>query len=314
MTLSVIEHAAKITLSPTNDELRKYLHYQEANKIIPASAVADEAEKLFFSGKENIPGLRLPWEELDDKVRITPGTLAIWSGWSHHGKTQMLKQSMLAAIQQGQRVCIASMEEPVMGIYRDLLEMASFSRNPTRAAEFRNFCDGKLWFYDQQDVVPAEKMRAVIRYCVMEKKVTQFVVDSLMMINTKANDKFADQVDFVRDLKVLAKDTKTTIHLVAHNKKPQGKASEVDSGDIHMISGGFEIGAIADYVFSVWRNKKPRPERSPGDVDAKLTVEKQRGIYNWIGDFGLNFHTGSRQFVRGIEAMTFWDAPTHAEF
>lgn len=307
--LSIIEQAEKITLNPTNEELRKYLHWQEANRIIPATVVADQAEKLFFQGKENVPGLRLPWEELADKVRITLGTLAIWSGWAHHGKSQMLKQIMLSAIQQGGKVCIASMEEPVIGIYHDLLgiALASPNRVAERAKEFRHFCDGKLWFYDQQDVVPAEKMRAVIRYCAVEKKITHFVIDSLMMINTKANDKFADQVDFVRDLKILAKDTQITIHLVAHNKKPQGKGTDIDSGDIHMISGGFEIGAIADYVFSVWRNKKPIPERVKGDVDAKLTVEKQRGAHNWIGDFGLNFHHQSRQFVRGNEAMKFWE-------
>ncbi len=305
MTLAIIENAAKITLKPSNEELRKYLHWQEANRIIPASSLVEEAKKMLARGVENLPGLRLPWAELKDKVRITPGTLAIWSGWSHHGKTQMVKQAMLCAIHQGEKVCIASMEEPVIGIYLDLLEIAG-----NRAQEFRRFADGTLWFYDQQDVVPAEKMRAVIRYCAAEKGITQFVVDSLMMINTKANDKFADQVDFVRDLKILAKDTKTTIHLVAHNKKPQGKASEVDSGDIHMISGGFEIGAIADYVFSVWRNKKQAGARGPGEVDAKLTVEKQRGQYNWIGDFGLNFHHKTRQFVRGSEAMTFWDEST----
>ena len=147
---------------------------------------------------------------------------------------------------------------------------------------------------------------------------TQFVVDSLMLVSlAKGYDKFSGQSEFVAELKAIAKETGCTIHLVAHNKKPQGKASEDESGGIHDIAGGHEIASMADYVFSVWRNKRTVADRRDGDrsaslrvlpeSDAKLVVEKQRGQFNWIGTFPLDFHVGSRQYVRGYEAMKFWE-------
>jgi twinkle protein len=304
-------------LTVSEEELKRYLNFPDAVRIVPAEALLDSAKNRIAFGVGNVAGVCLPWEELKNDVRITPGTLAVWSGLTHHGKSQMLKQVMLAAIQQGEKVCIASFEEEIENQFFDMGCMAVASQDPRllQMEEFADFARGRLWFYDHQGKCDSQRMEQVIRYCAAERGVTQFVIDSLMLISVGKNyDKFAGYVDFVSDLKIIASDTKCTIHLVAHNKKPQLKAGETAAGSIYDISGAHEIGSMADYVLSVWRNKTPLSERAPTERDAKLTVEKQRGRLNWIGSFSLNFHTGSRQFIRGIEAMTFWDKPTHAEF
>jgi twinkle protein len=307
----------ELDLKISDKDLLAYVNFPDASRVVAAESLIDEAKKRIAFGSEFVPGLRLPWDELAGDVRITPHTLAIWSGWSHHGKSQMLKQVMLSAIQQGDLVCIASFEEEIFPLFFNMAKMALGTQAPDLAgvAEFGKFAKQKLWFYDHLGFCSAERILQLIRFCADQKKVTQFVIDSLMLISvSKSFDKFSGYVDFVAQLKAIAKESGCTIHLVAHNKKPQGKVSETESGNIHDIAGAHEIGSIADYVFSVWRNKSEPSKREAGEWDAKLTIEKQRGEYNWIGAFPLNFHAASRQFVRGNQAMTFWADDDHVEF
>lgn len=294
----------------TDEDLQRYLDFPDSTRIIAAESLVERAKQQLAFGIGTTPGLRLPWPEIESDVRITPGTLAVWSGLTHHGKSQMLKQVMLGAISQDEKVCFASLEENVLQLFLNMGQMGCGTQEPSlrQFMGFVDFCVKKLWFYDHEGIISGKRMGQVIRWCAAEKGVTQFVVDSLMLVSVaKGYDKFSGHVDFVAELKAIAKETGCTIHLVAHNKKPQGKASEAESGGIHDISGGHEIGSMADYVFSVWRNKKLAGERGTGERDAKLIVEKQRGQFNWIGTFPLDFHFTSRQFVRGYEPMKFWE-------
>jgi twinkle protein len=155
---------------------------------------------------------------------VIPGKLAVWAGWTHHGKTQMLKQVMLHAIRQSERPLIASMEEEVLEVWEDLGKMACGREDPT-VREAKKFCEyvrGKLWLYDQQGRISPRKMVAVIRYAAAELKITQAVVDSLMMLAVDRDD-YDAQARFVGDLKAAAKDTGVTVHLVAHMRKRDGK-------------------------------------------------------------------------------------------
>ncbi|HZQ44458.1 MAG TPA: hypothetical protein VFA99_14480, partial [Acidobacteriaceae bacterium] len=110
------------------------------------------------------------------------------------------------------------------------------------------------------------------------------------------------QARFVAELHATAKDTGTTIHLVAHMRKRDGKGGDEAPGTIHDVAGGHEIGSIADYVFLPWRDKRPNAQ-----PPCQLKVEKQRGRINWLGTIKLNFHAMSRQFVEDVHPMRFWD-------
>jgi hypothetical protein len=85
-------------------------------------------------------------------VRIRPGKVAVWAGWTHHGKTAMLKQLMLYGIQHGEKPLIASMEEEVLDVWEDLGKMACGREDPSirEAKRFVEFIRAKLWLYDQQ--------------------------------------------------------------------------------------------------------------------------------------------------------------------
>ena len=282
----------------------QWLHPADKWRVIPAELMGEECKARMLLGGEYRSGLRLPWLNLDGKVLIRPGKLAVWTGWSHHGKSQMLKQLMLSAIGQGEKVLICSMEDDIEDVWRDLAIMYTGGSNPTPRAldEFIEFIAGNLWLYDQHGIVDENRMQALLRYASAELKTTQAVVDSLMMLRVNRDD-YDAQSRFVGELKSVAKDTAQTIHLVAHMRKRDGKTGDDQPGHVHDIAGGHEIASKADYVFNVWRDKARKDLSFPSCL---LGVEKQRGQINWLGRVGLDFLPGSRQFVDvGRSAMTF---------
>lgn len=296
MQLAERATAAIQVLTPKDIDFTKYLSREERARVIPAESLAEEAKRQMLLGKEAEPGLALPWEKAQGKVLIRPGKLALWCGWSFHGKSQMLKHVMTHALSQSEKVCIASMEEEVVEIWKAMAQIACGVAEPGAKSIdlWTAMARGKLWFYDQQGSVRADQIRAVIRYAAEELKVTHFVVDSLMMLAVSRDDYDAQSV-FVGELKTLAADTGCTIHLVAHMRKRDGKGGDDAPGNTHDIAGGHEIASKADYIFNVWRDKTLK-----GDFPCVLGVDKQRGQVNWIGKIGLNFDQGSRQYVENF--------------
>jgi len=290
----------------TNDDVDfdRFLNHEERNRVVPAGFLAEAGKAAMLLGRGADIGLTLPWDKAGGKVLIRPGKLVLWVGWSHHGKSAMLKQIMLHAMAQSESVCVASMEEEILEVWSDMGRMACGDQNPglLEINKWIAFATGKLWLYDQQGDVKTERVMAVMRYCALELGITHFVIDSMMMLSL-AKDDYEAQAKFVGSLKTLAKDTGCTAHLVCHMKKRDGKSSEEQPGGLHDISGGHEIGSKADYVFNVWRNMSGNPN-NPSCI---LGVMKQRGRTNWIGKLGLNYHVPSRQYIEDHRAMTFWE-------
>ena len=281
----------------------RYLKPEDKAKVIPAEVMAEQAKAEMLLGTDAEPGLRLPWSKTEGRVFMRQGTLIVWAGWTRHGKTRMLKQVMLHAIKNGERPLIASMEENVRAVWKDLCRMACCTQDPEPRDidRFVDFVRGNLWLYDQYGVVEPRKLAAVIRYAVAELKVTHAVVDSLMMLAIGRDD-YEAQARFVSELHSIAMNTGCTIHLVAHMRKREGKGAEDSPGTIHDVSGGHEIGSIADSVFIPWRDMKEGA--NPACV---LKIDKQRGNVDWIGTIGLNFHAQARQYVEDVFPMKFWE-------
>lgn len=282
----------------------RYLNPEDKSRIIPAEALAEQVKREILLGREAELGLGLPWPKTADKVLLRPGKLSIWTGWSRHGKTQMLKQLMLHGIGNGERVLICSMEEEVREVWRDMAWIACGrdDASPRQIDRFVDFVRGKLYLFDQQGQINAKKAVALVRYAAAELKVTHVVVDSLMMM-ALGRDDYDGQARFVGELKTAAKDGQCHVHLVAHMRKRDGKTGEEAPGTLHDIAGGHELGSITDNAFVVWRD---RERKDPSKPDVILKVEKQRGRVNWTGTIGLNTHVVSRQFVESIYAMKFW--------
>ena len=282
----------------------RWLKPSDTAKIIPAETLAEEGKKRLLLGAAGEIGLTLPWSKFSGKCLVKSGKVAIWTGWSHHGKTAALKQLMLWAIREGEKSLVASMEEEISEVWHDLAIMACGTGEPTPRVidRYVQYVTGNLWLYDQQGRVEPKRMLALLRYASAELGVTQAVVDSLMMLGVSRDD-YEAQAAFVGELKAVAKDTGMTVHLVAHMRKRDGKGGEDQPGGAHDIAGGHEIYSMADYVFNVWRNKA-KDQKSP---DCVLGIDKQRGRINWLGRFGLDYHEPSRQFTEGQFPMRFWN-------
>ena len=296
MSLALIDRANRaLNTIPSDIDFTKYLSREERARVVSAEAIAEEGKRQMLLGTEAQPGLLLPWEKCSGKVIIRPGKLAVWCGWSFHGKSQLLKHLMTHAISVSEKVCIASMEEELLAIWKTMARIACGVASPgAKSIDNWSAMSAKnLWFYDQQGSIKAEKIRAVIRYAAEELKVTQFVIDSLMMLSVSRDDYDAQSV-FVGELKTLAADTGCTIHLVAHMRKGSGKGGEDAPGTPHDISGGHEVASKADYVFNVWRDKNGTSTTGYSTI---LKVEKQRGDIDHIGSFGLNFDKASGQYI-----------------
>lgn len=279
----------------------RYLKAEEKVRVVPAEALAERGKERLLLGAAADEGLSLPWPKTHGKVLLRHGKLAVWAGWSRHGKTQMLKQVMLHGIREGEKVLVASMEEEVIEVWTDMATMACGTLEPRKREidRFVEFIRGKLWLYDQQGQVDSRRIQAVIRYAAAELGVTHAVIDSLMMLAVDRDD-YEAQARFVGELKATAKDTGCCVHLVAHMRKREGKGGEDAIGTLHDIAGGHEIASKADSVLIPWRDMK-----NAGNVI--LRVDKQRGRTNWLGNIGLNFHESARQFVEDVHPMRFWD-------
>lgn len=301
--VAFLDQARASVINGDQIDWQRYMTPEEKSRIVPAETLAERGKERLLLGAAQEDGLTLPWEKAEGRVLIRPGKLCIWAGWTHHGKTQLVKQLMLHAITRSEKPLVASMEEEVLDVWTDLATMACGSQEPSgkQVDRFVSFVKGNLWLYDQQGQVSASRMLAVLRYAAAELKVTQVVVDSLMMLSVDRDD-YEAQARFVGELKSAAKDTGVTVHLVAHMRKRDGKGGDESPGTTHDIAGGHEIASKADYVFLPWRDKKPNA--SPACV---LKVDKQRGRINWLGSIHLQYHQGSKQFVEDVHPMRFWD-------
>ncbi len=299
----MLQRHAGQTIDGDKIDWRQWLKPSDAARLIPGEAIAERCKRNILLGPDAESGLTLPWSGHQRDVLIRPGKLAVWCGWSHHGKSQMLKMLMLHAIHRDEKVVIASMEEDVDQVWEDLARMACGVSNPSVRAldRFIDLIRGRVWLYDQQGEVPAERCVALIRYAAAELGVTQIAIDSLMMIAVNRDD-YEAQSNFVGALKIAAKDTGATCHLVAHMRKRDGRTGDDSPGSPHDIAGAHDIASKADYVFNVWRDKKREDATRPSCI---LGVDKQRGRRNWIGKIGLHFHEPSRQFVEHRDPIDF---------
>ncbi len=288
------------TLIPDSISFSEYMDDTDhAHKVRPAGSFADDVVAHFHDPRGPL-GDRMPWPKTHGLMRFRPGEVTLWGGMNGHGKSLALGQVCLGLIAQRRVVCIASMEmKPAITLARVCRQAYGDSRpDPEFIREFSSITNRRLWLYDQQGTVRAEKMLAVVRYCADQIKVNHFVIDSLMKCGI-AEDDYNRQKSFVDSLTAIARDTGIHLHLVAHSRKGR---DEFDAPGKMDVKGTGAITDQVDNVITTWRNKRKERELQEGNAkrseepDALLLVDKQRHG-EWEGSIGLWFHPASQQFV-----------------
>ena len=269
----------------------------EGAKVRPASDWLDATIEA-FSRPVHATGARLPWPKTQNIVRLRRGEFSVWPGMNGHGKSMMVNQVVLHLIDQGEKVCIVSMEMKPHETMQRMCRQAFGSNHPRLSdiKDLHKWTDGKLWIYDQQGQVSPERVIAVGRYC-HEIGITHLVVDNLLSCGI-AEDDYNGQKAFALALATHAHDTRQSVHLLAHSRKGKDELAPPGKYDVR---GSASITDLCDNVFTVYRNKKKEKEieEQRGDAaefDALMIVDKHRHG-DWEGRIPLWFDRGSQSYV-----------------
>jgi KaiC/GvpD/RAD55 family RecA-like ATPase len=258
----------------------------ESRLLTSTSEIARSLQRQFAPSAAN--ALTLPWPDVHELVRFLPGKTTIWSGPTFSGKTQFLRQLMLWALKNGQRVFFASLEEEPLEVFREFIATCAHRRDSP--AQFVEDCldlwDERLFVFDSTEMIAPERLLGLVQFAAKKYAITHVVIDSLMRLAI-ASDDYEGQRQMGNLISRVARLAGVHIHLVAH---PRKTLNSRQSMDLYDIRGAQDLVAQADSVVTL--------ERKHGNdrhCDAELTIWKQRGDINWIGAIRLHYDHASRQ-------------------
>ena len=250
------------------------------------------------------------------------GDLNVWTGKRGEGKSTILTQIMLEAVEQGSKVCAYSGEIPAdrfkYGVFlqaADSLHVCEkYDSAIDRAVQYvpkehgekiNDWLNGRFWLYDNR-ITESDEAESIIR--VFEQAYKRhdcrvFMVDNLMTVQTSKNERdfYHAQADFTIRLRKFAEQYGVSVHLVVHPRKTTNKS--VDNDDVGGLS---TITNIACAVFAM-KKLEDQEARDLG-CEAILTCTKNRA-YGTNGDVKLRFIEASRRFVEigAIEKPFSWN-------
>lgn len=289
-------------LTPDDIDFSAYLRDTDAGeKVRPASEYLNDVMHALAPVHDSPTHPKLPF--MNAWLYFAPGEVTLWGGFNGSGKSMLQGQVMAGFAEQGQKVCIASFEMKPAKTLARMIRQNMGQQSPTKdqAQMFLKRTEGNLWMYDQQGMVKADRMIAVIKHCAEKLKCQHIAIDSLMKC-VRGTDDYNGQKEFVDQLTACARDFGIHIHLVAHLKKGEGDERMPTRMD---ISGTGAISDLVDNVILVWRNKKKERDRDGGktvsetDPDAVLIVDKQRNG-EWEGRVKLWYERSSMRFSDNV--------------
>lgn len=269
-----------------------------------ASAFTNDVLHLFYPANGDIAGVMFPWPKVMQLLHIRQSEMSIWTGISGHGKSQLLGQVMLSAADQGERICIASLEMKPGRTIQRMIRQALGTSQPSHSdiRKVMDWMEGRFWFYDFVGEVETDRLMDIFAYARKRYGCSQFVIDNLMMLDASEED-LDKQSKTVKKLMAFKSEHNCHIHLVAHARKGQDESKAPRKMD---VKGSGNIVNQADNVFSVWRNKPKEEADCPAetDPDAVLYVDKQRNgewegaLPLWYDRASLNYRDSHHSAVR----------------
>ena len=247
------------------------------------------------------------------------GQTSIWTGINSSGKSTLLGQIMLDAIEQNYAVCAYSGELPA-ALFRYWIDLQAAGPDHIKLQEdkFRGkINDGdkyemtprvqqekikliRAWYkdmfflYDSFGSTTDADLLDVFKYAAMRYDCKVFMIDNLMttaFADGGEKDFYRRQSDFMRRVVEFAQTYDVHIHMVAHPRKTDGqrRLTKMD------IAGTGDITNRADNVFSLHRcNDK---ERTENNCDSILDVFKNRFSGRQEVEIKLKFCQYSKRFA-----------------
>ena len=242
-----------------------------------------------------------------------PGELSVWTGKRGGGKSTLLGQLLIEAVNQGQRVCAYSGELPAWRFREWIYLQAAgpsnieVKKDPFSGREFYvvsqlaekrldDWFRGKFFLYDNSAPGGSneDSILSIFSYAVRRHGCSVFLVDNLMSSRFgTSNDKdfYRAQSNFVGRLVEFVKQEETHLHLVAHPRKGDGKTIF----DADEVGGSGDITNRADNVFSLQRLSDQEAENQ--GCQSVLRVLKNRS-FGATASIAMDYDVPSRRFYR----------------
>jgi len=291
---------------PDTVDFAAYYRATQADRIVVKAQdweydLGERAEKGHV-----VQGAKMPWIKTHDDIGFVAGDVSIWAGINGHGKSTILLQVCNHLIAQGEPVCIASLEMPIVEtLYMMACQTAKCEPSKAFTSKFLTWCGENLWLFNQKGTVNQEAILGAIKWSANHRGIKHFVVDNLMMVTDGESGERAmnSQKTFVENLKRVADLAQVHIHLVHHVRKGEKEDDKPGKFD---LKGSGAIADLADQIFMVWRNKKreayfqnPNHEPNPdmqSQPGAALSIVKNRRV-GIEKTYSLWFDRESRQFT-----------------
>lgn len=327
-TIELVErlgrHRCRIVKLPFNDAnaclmadiTKDVIHqcFQDSRSLDPAELKSarefvDQVIGEFYPAPGAHLGYQAPWDKTHGKILFRPDEISVWTGINGHGKSQFLGQLILHSMEQGARVCIASLELKPKRLLMRLGRQAAALAEPTvdYLRAIHNWYEDKLWLFDLVGTAKSQRLLEVFLYARQRYGIDVFVIDSFMKLDI-AEDDYKAQKALMEQLCDFKNQHGCHIHIVVHPRKgadesrPPGKLDTKGTG---------ATSDLADNCFSVWRNKEKerlkqiqnngavldaKQLKKLDDSDCLWGCDKQRNG-DWEGTFGFWFHPPSLQYL-----------------
>jgi twinkle protein len=277
-------------------------------KEVPVYGLIDLADvkpldvKNIPSVKSNIPGL-------DSKIGgFLMGDLSVWTGKRGEGKSTLLGQLMLEAVDAGEKVCAYSGElradrfqywinlqaagKNHISTYFDSDKGKDVYYIPKETLELiKEWYRGKFWIYDNTiaDSTEETSILQVFEYAAKRYDCRVFLIDNLMSARYNTDSEanyYRAQSNFVGKLVEFANKYNVHVHLVCHPRKTN---ASLDNDD---VSGTADITNRAANVFSLEKLKEEDQVKHGCDIALKILKNRWEGA---TGLIGLNYCQISRR-------------------
>lgn len=225
------------------------------------------------------------------RFRLRKGELTIWAGGNGDGKSAMMSQIALSMMMRGDSICMLSFEMEPQSTILQMIRMAYGRRlSPNESGKVEKFfdwCEKRFWIYRNRGAIDPAYALDAVAYAAAVKGCAHVFVDNLMMLTGGDNSDqlYQTQRYIVEQLKRIAVDCQTHIHVVAHLRKPSSSQSMKSPPGRYEISGSSDISNLADNVAVVTRNRDKENEaerlqtKNVGwdkEADTLIKLDKQR--------------------------------------
>lgn len=307
-------------------KIEKYLkdNRSKANVVQDVKKMLDRVEKVDTNRLVNLATVKASSKKieryksfikgLDRKTNgFQMGQLSIWTGKSGHGKSTFISQMLVEAIEQGYNVCSYSGELKLETFKNwidlqiagdeniDLIEDREYGRfkkiiKPDVLSKIESWYNERIYCYDNRQIqenIENDFVIHVIEEAIRNYNCKVFLIDNLMTCsfdNTKIQDFYKAQSDFIGKLSYLTKAYDIHIHLVAHPRKTTGNTITQDD-----ISGTSDTFKRADNVFCI--------ERKEDNTNViKIMKCRETGVNDC--EIVLNFLETSKRFYEASNEMS----------